>query len=146
MKKLYFLAFTLLFSLNGVSQVNIMDSLKINYLVLKLDKSIDSTSLPPYCGKKKTEATLKYRVLETLKGRFKDSIIYINHTCIRELYEGKSLEKGMIYGFWVCKPKESTQKRYCSNCLNSNTIYSPTFDIYWKKQKDLKAKGRHKLD
>ena len=135
MKNILFFIFICVFKLNVVSQKNPMDSLGINYLVLALHETIDSNSLPAYCGTKKSEAIIKYKVLDVWKGSYKDSIIHINQDCIRELYEKGSLNDRTFYRYWVIKSKDNSPKKSCNYCLNPKLIYSNTFDIYWEKQR-----------
>ena len=140
MKRAFFLLFIFSLQIDSYTQNNIMDSLEISYLVLELDEIIDSTDLPAYCGTTKSEATIKYKVMEAWKGSYKDSIIYINQECIRELYDNQSLNQKKYYHYWVIKSQEKSPKKSCNYCLSPKLIYANTFDIYWEKQRLLTPK------
>jgi hypothetical protein len=99
------------------------------YVVVKLLETIDTNSLPSYCGKKMTQKTFKYKVVGIYKGSIKDSIIFINRTCIRELYEAGSLKNDKVYSLWLKKSDKKIPFNSCNYCLDPKKISVVSYEV-----------------
>jgi len=128
------LAIAILISLSTASFAqNKKDSILEHKVVVKLIEKIDTSSLPPYCGYFITQQTLKYKVLGILKGTITDSVIYINRTCIRELYEKGALDYNKVSRLWIKKSEKVTPFNSCNFCLEPKKIITITYDVFYKK-------------
>ena len=105
------------------------DVYKRKYVVVKLLETIDTNSLPPYCGKKMTQKTFKYKVIGLHKGKIKDSIIFINRTCIRELHEAGSLNYDKFYSLWLKESEKKVPFNSCNYCLDPKKINIVSYEV-----------------
>ena len=97
---------------------------------LQLIEKIDSTSLPPYCGTFMSQQTFKYKVIDPLSSQIKDSVIYVNHICIRELYQNNGLVYNKTYTLSLKKSKKEPPFNSCNLCLKPKKINSISYDAY----------------
>tara|TARA_B110000211_G_C14071839_1_gene550331 strand:+ start:1831 stop:2223 length:393 start_codon:yes stop_codon:yes gene_type:complete len=100
-----------------------------NKVVVKLLETIDTNSLPPYCGILMTQKTFKYKVIGVFKGNITDSIIYINRACIRELYEAGSLKNDQAYSLWLKKSDKKIPFDSCNYCFKPEKIGVVSYEV-----------------
>lgn len=65
----------------------------------RLIDKLDTIKLPAYCGTIKFDITLKYEVINVIKGKYADKTILIYHICPREIIEQKMIENDKVYTY-----------------------------------------------